>query len=37
MELNEVDEEVGGFEDLGFRLRNLVRHGAYGLKELFLH
>jgi hypothetical protein len=37
MELDEVDEEVGGLEDLGFRLRNLVGPGAYGLEELFLH
>ena len=37
MELDEVNEEVGCFEDLGFRLRNLVGPGAYGLEELFLH
>ena len=37
MKLDEVNEEVGRFEDLGFRLRNLVGPRAYGLEELFLH
>ena len=37
MKLYEVNEEVGGFEDLGFRLRNLIGPRAYGLEEFFPH